>query len=200
MLCVCAWIHPTDRPTRPRGGANSPPFFLFLSSFSSFFFSSFLLFLFFSFSFLFLLYLFFPLQIHPSPFSPPPLLLLSYIMSEFADAKTVEKVVPQTSSVKSFLSGGFGGIASVLVGHPFDLAKVTILILNSYSTMPQLILCKQSKDKLDWTQKQQHIHMEVTNNTPTRLEANLKGRANLKLESVFASLISKKQQSTSGWR
>ncbi|KAF9285689.1 mitochondrial carrier domain-containing protein [Linnemannia elongata] len=47
-------------------------------------------------------------------------------MSEFADAKTVEKVVPQTSAVKSFLSGGFGGIASVLVGHPFDLAKVRI--------------------------------------------------------------------------
>ena len=28
-----------------------------------------------------------------------------------------------TSSVKSFLSGGFGGVCSVLVGHPFDLTK-----------------------------------------------------------------------------
>jgi solute carrier family 25 carnitine/acylcarnitine transporter 20/29 len=27
--------------------------------------------------------------------------------------------------VKSFLSGGFGGIACVLVGHPFDLTYVT---------------------------------------------------------------------------
>jgi solute carrier family 25 carnitine/acylcarnitine transporter 20/29 len=26
--------------------------------------------------------------------------------------------------VKSFLSGGFGGIACVLVGHPFDLTSV----------------------------------------------------------------------------
>lgn len=28
------------------------------------------------------------------------------------------------SSLKSFISGGFGGIAAVLVGHPFDLVKV----------------------------------------------------------------------------
>jgi solute carrier family 25 carnitine/acylcarnitine transporter 20/29 len=27
--------------------------------------------------------------------------------------------------VKSFLSGGFGGIACVLVGHPFDLTYVS---------------------------------------------------------------------------
>ncbi|KAF9436121.1 carnitine transporter [Entomortierella beljakovae] len=47
-------------------------------------------------------------------------------MSEFADAEIQKKVVPQTSAVKSFLSGGFGGIAAVLVGHPFDLAKVRI--------------------------------------------------------------------------
>lgn len=26
--------------------------------------------------------------------------------------------------IKSFLSGGFGGVATVLVGHPFDLTKV----------------------------------------------------------------------------
>ena len=31
-----------------------------------------------------------------------------------------------TSSVKSFLSGGFGGVCSVLVGHPFDLVKVRL--------------------------------------------------------------------------
>jgi solute carrier family 25 carnitine/acylcarnitine transporter 20/29 len=28
--------------------------------------------------------------------------------------------------VKSFLSGGFGGIACVLVGHPFDLTYVSL--------------------------------------------------------------------------
>ncbi|GJJ73468.1 solute carrier family 25 (mitochondrial carnitine/acylcarnitine transporter), member 20/29 [Entomortierella parvispora] len=38
----------------------------------------------------------------------------------------VPKVVPQTSQFKAFLSGGFGGVAAVLVGHPFDLAKVRI--------------------------------------------------------------------------
>jgi len=31
-----------------------------------------------------------------------------------------------TSSLKSFISGGFGGVAAVLVGHPFDLTKVRL--------------------------------------------------------------------------
>lgn len=31
-----------------------------------------------------------------------------------------------TSSVKSFISGGFGGISAVLVGHPFDLTKTRL--------------------------------------------------------------------------
>jgi len=30
------------------------------------------------------------------------------------------------SSIKSFLSGGFGGVSSVLVGHPFDLTKTRL--------------------------------------------------------------------------
>lgn len=30
------------------------------------------------------------------------------------------------SSAKSFISGGFGGVASVLVGHPFDLTKTRL--------------------------------------------------------------------------
>ena len=30
------------------------------------------------------------------------------------------------SSVKSFVSGGFGGICAVLVGHPFDLIKTRL--------------------------------------------------------------------------
>ncbi|KAF9435147.1 carnitine transporter [Entomortierella beljakovae] len=46
--------------------------------------------------------------------------------TEFADPIVVQKVVPQTSAIKSFLSGGFGGMATVFVGHPFDLAKVRI--------------------------------------------------------------------------
>ncbi|VDC01927.1 unnamed protein product [Peniophora sp. CBMAI 1063] len=31
-----------------------------------------------------------------------------------------------TENVKSFLSGGFGGVAAVLVGHPFDLTKTRL--------------------------------------------------------------------------
>ncbi|KAG1435630.1 hypothetical protein G6F56_013900 [Rhizopus delemar] len=43
----------------------------------------------------------------------------------------IKPVVPEVktstaSSVKSFLSGGFGGMASVLVGQPFDLVKVRL--------------------------------------------------------------------------
>lgn len=39
--------------------------------------------------------------------------------------KTVEKPKPkQESGLKSFLSGGFGGVCIVLVGHPLDLVKV----------------------------------------------------------------------------
>lgn len=30
------------------------------------------------------------------------------------------------SSIKSFLSGGFGGVSAVLVGHPFDLTKTRL--------------------------------------------------------------------------
>ncbi|KAI7861827.1 mitochondrial carrier domain-containing protein [Spinellus fusiger] len=40
-----------------------------------------------------------------------------------------EPKIPTTttaSSVKSFLSGGFGGMASVMVGQPFDLVKVRL--------------------------------------------------------------------------
>ena len=31
-----------------------------------------------------------------------------------------------TDPIKSFLSGGFGGITCVLVGHPFDLTKTRL--------------------------------------------------------------------------
>jgi hypothetical protein len=44
-------------------------------------------------------------------------------------ASDLESLRQETKStvdpVKSFLSGGFGGIACVLVGHPFDLTYVS---------------------------------------------------------------------------
>ena len=60
----------------------------------------------------------------------PPLLSLLSLSQTMSTAEiqfeqqAVPKVVPQTSQFKAFLSGGFGGVAAVLVGHPFDLAKV----------------------------------------------------------------------------
>lgn len=42
--------------------------------------------------------------------------------SKQAAAETKSTVNP----VKSFLSGGFGGICAVLVGHPFDLTKTRL--------------------------------------------------------------------------
>ena len=45
-------------------------------------------------------------------------------------ASDLESIRAETKStvdpVKSFLSGGFGGIACVLVGHPFDLTYVSL--------------------------------------------------------------------------
>lgn len=34
--------------------------------------------------------------------------------------------LPATSALKGFLSGGFGGISLVFVGHPLDLIKVRL--------------------------------------------------------------------------
>ncbi|KAI9262793.1 mitochondrial carrier domain-containing protein [Sporodiniella umbellata] len=42
------------------------------------------------------------------------------------EAPAPEVKTSTASSVKSFLSGGFGGMASVLVGQPFDLVKVRL--------------------------------------------------------------------------
>lgn len=106
-------------------------------------------------------------------------------MSEFADAKTVEKVVPQTSAVKSFLSGGFGGIASVLVGHPFDLAKVTILILNSFQHHVATYLMQAIKGQAGpdtkaittTTSSTLSYGSDKQTHTRTRLKADLKERA-----------------------
>lgn len=46
------------------------------------------------------------------------------LASEYLEsAKPVDTIA---SSVKSFLSGGFGGVCAVLVGHPFDLIKTRL--------------------------------------------------------------------------
>jgi solute carrier family 25 carnitine/acylcarnitine transporter 20/29 len=37
-----------------------------------------------------------------------------------------EQAKSATSSLKSFISGGFGGVSCVLVGHPFDLTKTRL--------------------------------------------------------------------------
>ncbi|RUS12861.1 mitochondrial carrier domain-containing protein, partial [Endogone sp. FLAS-F59071] len=41
-----------------------------------------------------------------------------------ADVPEQQQQKQTTTAVKSFLSGGFGGISAVLVGQPFDLVKV----------------------------------------------------------------------------
>lgn len=43
------------------------------------------------------------------------------------EASKLKSAAKQTvSPTKSFLSGGFGGISCVLVGHPFDLTKTRL--------------------------------------------------------------------------
>jgi solute carrier family 25 carnitine/acylcarnitine transporter 20/29 len=48
-------------------------------------------------------------------------------MSEAAELDLAKQPAKQTvDPIKSFLSGGFGGISAVLVGHPFDLTKTNL--------------------------------------------------------------------------
>ncbi|GBE78249.1 Mitochondrial carnitine carrier [Sparassis crispa] len=53
-------------------------------------------------------------------------------MSDTSSAEEAHLHIPASSapstadSVKSFLAGGFGGVAAVLVGHPFDLIKTRL--------------------------------------------------------------------------
>ncbi|KAJ6604502.1 carnitine/acyl carnitine carrier [Mycena vulgaris] len=42
------------------------------------------------------------------------------------DAPAEEVKASATDSIKSFIAGGFGGVAAVLVGHPFDLTKTRL--------------------------------------------------------------------------
>jgi Mitochondrial carrier protein len=39
------------------------------------------------------------------------------------------------SALKSFLSGGVGGVCVVVVGHPFDLVKVRVSLLMMSATL-----------------------------------------------------------------
>ncbi|PPQ62991.1 hypothetical protein CVT24_006097 [Panaeolus cyanescens] len=48
-------------------------------------------------------------------------------LSNMSDASVSEETrVSAAESVKSFIAGGFGGVAAVLVGHPFDLTKTRL--------------------------------------------------------------------------
>jgi len=46
--------------------------------------------------------------------------------SELSASSSSANTKSTTDPIKSFLSGGFGGVACVLVGHPFDLTKTRL--------------------------------------------------------------------------
>ena len=52
------------------------------------------------------------------------------------------------SALKSFLSGGFGGISLVIVGHPLDLIKVRLQTSNQYTGMRDCVQQTIAKDGL----------------------------------------------------
>ncbi|KAG8761690.1 carnitine transporter [Serendipita sp. 396] len=43
-----------------------------------------------------------------------------------AESKPASAASSTASSIKAFIAGGFGGVAAVLVGHPFDLTKTRL--------------------------------------------------------------------------
>ena len=48
-------------------------------------------------------------------------------MSEPSELEAAKVTAKQTvNQTKSFVSGGFGGVSCVLVGHPFDLTKTRL--------------------------------------------------------------------------
>ncbi|OMH83138.1 Mitochondrial carnitine/acylcarnitine carrier protein [Zancudomyces culisetae] len=49
-------------------------------------------------------------------------------------AQKTEKKAVETSALKSFLSGGFGGMSLVAAGYPFDLAKVRMQTSSEYKS------------------------------------------------------------------
>lgn len=60
-----------------------------------------------------------------------PVLGDNCMVSSSDDAAKVTAKPKSESALKSFLSGGFGGVCIVLVGHPLDLVKVCSLIVGS---------------------------------------------------------------------
>ncbi|ORX90104.1 mitochondrial carrier [Basidiobolus meristosporus CBS 931.73] len=63
-------------------------------------------------------------QVIPSPAS---------LVEKSVEVKEEIKTSGGTSGVKSFLSGGFGGICLVAAGHPLDLIKVRLQTSNAYT-------------------------------------------------------------------
>ncbi|OAJ39550.1 hypothetical protein BDEG_23389 [Batrachochytrium dendrobatidis JEL423] len=61
---------------------------------------------------------------------------------------SVKKVAPKMDQAKSFLSGGFAGIATVLAGHPFDTLKVRLQTSNQYSGLADCFKQTIAKDGL----------------------------------------------------
>ncbi|KAL2913142.1 carnitine transporter [Polyrhizophydium stewartii] len=58
------------------------------------------------------------------------------------------KAPPKMDQAKSFLSGGFAGIATVLAGHPFDTLKVRLQTSNQYKGLADCFRQTVAKDGL----------------------------------------------------
>ena len=72
-----------------------------------------------------------PVRLRPRLNEPEPRIICPTvtIMADDLASEYIElqpKATSVASSIKSFISGGFGGICAVLVGHPFDLIKTRL--------------------------------------------------------------------------
>lgn len=72
-----------------------------------------------------------PVRLRPRLNEPEPRIICptATIMADDLASEYIElqpKATSVASSIKSFISGGFGGICAVLVGHPFDLIKTRL--------------------------------------------------------------------------
>lgn len=72
-----------------------------------------------------------PVRLGPRLNEPDPRIICPTvtIMADDLASEYIElqpKATSVASSIKSFISGGFGGICAVLVGHPFDLIKTRL--------------------------------------------------------------------------
>lgn len=64
------------------------------------------------------------------------------------ETDAVVMATPQPDQVKSFLAGGAAGVASVLVGHPFDTLKVRLQTGTQYSGLADCFKQTVAKDGL----------------------------------------------------